>query len=53
MQTFAELATKEHMANLQAEFFVQNTPTRNPTTPFLDLEPEEVTSLLNSSMKRL
>ena len=52
MQTFAELATKEHMANLQAEFFVQNTPTRNPTTPFLDLEPEEVTSLLNSSMKR-
>ena len=52
MQTFAELATKEHMANLQAEFFVQNTPIRNPTTPFLDLEPEEVTSLLNSSMKR-
>ena len=52
MQTFAELATKEHMANLQAEFFVQNTHIRNPTTPFLDLEPEEVTSLLNSSMKR-
>jgi len=52
MQTFAELATKEHMANLQAEFFVQNTPRRNPTTPFLDLTPEEVTSLLNSSMRR-
>tara|TARA_B110000459_G_scaffold66863_1_gene75054 strand:+ start:863 stop:3202 length:2340 start_codon:yes stop_codon:yes gene_type:complete len=52
MQTFAELATKEHMANLQAEFFVQNTPKRNPTTPFLDLELEEVTSLLYSSMKR-
>ena len=52
MQTFAELATKEHMANLQIEFFVQNTPKRNPTTPFLGLEPEEVTSLLNSSMKR-
>ena len=52
MQTFAETATKTHMNNLQAEFFVQNTKKRNPTTPFLDLEPEEVTSLLNSSMRR-
>ena len=52
MQTFAETATKMHMNNLQAEFFVQNTKKRNPTTPFLDLEPEEVTSLLNSSMRR-
>lgn len=52
MQTFAETATKMHMNNLQAEFFVQNTKRRNPTTPFLDLEPEEVTSLLNSSMRR-
>ena len=52
MQTFAESATKEHMANLQAEFFVQNTPRRNRTAPFLDLEPEEITDLLNSSMRR-
>ena len=52
MQTFAETATKMHMNNLQAEFFVQNTKRRNPTAPFLDLEPEEVTSLLNSSMRR-
>ena len=52
MQTFAETATKIHMNNLQAEFFVQNTKKRNPITPFLDLEPEEVTSLLNSSMRR-
>lgn len=52
MQTFAETATKTHMRNLQAEFFVQNTPIRNPTTPFLDLESEEVNSLLNSSMRR-
>ena len=52
MQTFAELATKEHIANLQAEFFVQNTPRRNPTTPFLDLEPEEIKALLNSGMRR-
>ena len=48
MQTFAEVATKTHMSNLQAEFFVQNTARRNSTTPFLDLEPEEVASLLNS-----
>ena len=52
MQTFAETATKMHMNNLQAEFFIQNTHRRNPTAPFLDLEPEEVTSLLNSSMRR-
>ena len=43
---------REHMANLQAEFFVQNTPRRNRTTPFLDLEPEEITDLLNPSMRR-
>lgn len=52
MQTFAETATKMHMNNLQTEFFVQNTKRRNPTAPFLDLEPEEVTSLINSSMRR-
>jgi len=52
MQTFAEAATREHMAKLQAEFFVQNTKRRNPTTPFLDLEPEEITALLQSSMRR-
>ena len=52
MQTFAETATKEHMANLQAEFFVQNTPRRNRTAPFLDLKPKEITNLLNSSMRR-
>jgi len=52
MQTFAETATKEHMSNLQAEFFVQNTPRRNRTAPFLDLEPEEITDLLNTSMRR-
>ena len=52
MQTFAEAATREHLAKLQAEFFVQNTKRRNPTTPFLDLEPEEITALLQSSMRR-
>ena len=29
------------MANLQAEFFIQNTPKRNRTAPFLDLKPKE------------
>ena len=52
MQTFAELATKTHMKNLQAEFFVQNTSRRNPTAPFLNLEPEEIKVLLNSGMRR-
>ena len=40
------------MKNLQAEFFVQNTSRRNPTAPFLDLEPEEIKVLLNSGMRR-
>ena len=52
MQTFAETATKEHMANLQAEFFVQNTPRRNRTAPFRDLKSKEIKNLLNSSMRR-
>ena len=52
MQAFAETAVSNHMANLQAEFFIQNTPKRNPTTPFLRLKPKKVTSLLNSSMRR-
>lgn len=52
MQAFAETAVSNHMANLQAEFFIQNTPKRNPTTPFLSLKPKKVTSLLNSSMRR-
>ena len=52
MQTFAETATKEHMANLQAEFFIQNTPRRNRTAPFLDLKPKEIKSLLKTSMRR-
>ena len=52
MQTFAEIATKEHMTNLQAEFFVQNTPKRNRTAPFQDLNSKEITELLNSGMRR-
>ena len=52
MQAFAETAVSNHMANLQAEFFIQNTPKRNPTTPFLSLKPKKVISLLNWSMRR-
>lgn len=52
MQQHAEDAVHEHMANLQAEFFHQNTPERNKTAPFLDLKPEEITNLLNRSMRQ-
>ncbi|MCQ6512993.1 hypothetical protein NPN18_24815, partial [Vibrio parahaemolyticus] len=38
MQANAEDAVRKHMTKLQAEFFHQNTPDRNPTAPFLDLD---------------
>lgn len=52
MQKYAEAAVEQHMPRLQAEFFVQNTPKRNPTAPFLELENEEITDLMNRSMKQ-
>jgi len=52
MQKYAEDAVQQHMPRLQAEFFVQNTPKRNPTAPFLELEKEEIKGLLNRSMKQ-
>jgi penicillin-binding protein 1A len=51
MQKNAEDAVGEHMKNLQAEFFHQNTPARNPTTPFLDLEKEEINRIMARAMK--
>ena len=51
MQANAEAAVTEHMKNLQAEFFVQNTKERNPTTPFLDLTPEETERIMERAMK--
>ncbi len=51
MQANAEEAVKEHMKNLQAEFFNQNTKERNPTTPFLDITPEETNSIMERAMK--
>ena len=52
MQKYAEDAVLQHMPRLQAEFFVQNTPKRNPTAPFLDLEADEITDLMNRSMRQ-
>ena len=52
MQFLAEQSVTEHMKALQAEFFVQNTPRRNPIAPFLDLEDEEIEKLLKLGMKR-
>lgn len=52
MQQYAEDAVQQHMPRLQAEFFVQNTPKRNPTTPFLELDNEEIKDLMNRSMKQ-
>ena len=51
MQANAEDAVQKHMAKLQAEFFHQNTPDRNPTAPFLDLEKSEVDHILENGMK--
>jgi len=52
MQKHAEDAVQQHMPRLQAEFFHQNTPKRNPTAPFLDLEKEEIDALMKRSMKQ-
>jgi penicillin-binding protein 1A len=44
LQQIGETAVDVHMANLQEEFFLQNTPTENPTAPFLDLREGEITT---------
>ena len=51
MQTNAEQAVQKHMARLQAEFFHQNTPERNATAPFLDLEKSEINRIMERAMK--
>ncbi len=51
MQANAEKAVEAHMKNLQREFFHQNTPERNPTTPFVDLEKEEIDGIIERAMK--
>lgn len=52
MQKYAEEAVKQHMPKLQAEFDFQNTPKRNATAPFLELESEEIDDLMNRGMRR-
>lgn len=51
MQANAEEAVNEHMEKLQAEFFHQNTPQRNPTAPFLDLENEEIDAIMERAIR--
>ncbi|OMP32158.1 MULTISPECIES: penicillin-binding protein 1A [Mangrovimonas] len=52
MQQYAEDAVQKHMARLQAEFDHQNTPDRNPTAPFLDLNNSEIDALMKRSMRQ-
>ncbi|WP_248724655.1 penicillin-binding protein 1A [Seonamhaeicola sp. ML3] len=52
MQKYAEDAVQQHMPRLQAEFFHQNTPMRNPTAPFLDLTRGAIDTLMRLSMRR-
>lgn len=52
MQLYAEEAVAAHMKNLQKEFFIQNTPERNTTTPFVDLKPEEIKNIYERAMKQ-
>ena len=51
MQANAEMAVQKHMTKLQAEFFHQNTPDRNPTAPFLDLEKSEIDRIMERAIK--
>ncbi|MGB1307374.1 MAG: penicillin-binding protein 1A [Oceanihabitans sp.] len=52
MQIYAEEAVAKHMPRLQAEFFHQNTPKRNPTAPFLELDEDEINALMKRSIKQ-
>ncbi|WP_370099166.1 penicillin-binding protein 1A, partial [Xanthomarina gelatinilytica] len=52
MQKYAEDAVQQHMPRLQAEFDHQNTPDRNPTAPFLELNQSEIDALMKRSMRQ-
>ncbi len=52
MQRYAEDAVQRHMPKLQAEFFHQNTPRRNPKAPFRELTNGGIDTLMRISMKR-
>ncbi|WP_369998966.1 penicillin-binding protein 1A [Winogradskyella sp.] len=52
MQQYAEDAIAQHMPKLQAEFDHQNTPDRNKTAPFLELDQSEINKLMKDAMRR-
>ena len=52
LQALGEQAMEQHMKKLQDEFFKQNTPTLNPTAPFLELREGEIDTLLERSARR-
>jgi len=52
MQKYAEDAVEQHMPRLQAEFFHQNTPERNPIAPFLELRKGEIDTLMWRGMRQ-
>jgi penicillin-binding protein 1A len=52
LQQYAEDAVALHMPRLQAEFDHQNTPDRNKTAPFLELDQSEIKKLMSDGMKR-
>ena len=52
MQKYAEEAIAQHMPKLQAEFDHQNTPDRNKTAPFLELDQSEINKLMKDAMRR-
>ena len=52
MQQYAENAVQKHMPRLQAEFDHQNTPERNPTAPFLELDQSEIDALMKRGMRQ-
>ena len=51
MQRHAEAAVQAHMPRLQAAFFKQNTVDKNPTTPFVGLDPKAIERLLATNMR--
>ncbi|MDO4230083.1 MAG: transglycosylase domain-containing protein [Capnocytophaga sp.] len=51
MQTYAEIAVKEHMQRLQKVFDNENNPKKNKTFPFLEVSKNEYTSLIEKAMK--
>lgn len=52
MQFYAEQAVAQHMPKLQAEFDHQNTPDRNKTAPFLELNASEIKALMKRGMRQ-